>query len=611
MKKILPTIMLVGSVLTTAMPRMAFAQSISTCAGNGVAASTGDGSPATAASFNNPSGVYIDTGNNLYVIEYSGCKIRKISSSGVVSTFAGNGVAGFGGDGGPATAASFHFPIDMLSDAAGNIYVTDNVNQRIRKITPSGTISTFAGSGSYGFSGDGGPATAAALRDPSRMTIDGAGNIYFADANNHRIRKITPTGIITTVAGNGAASFAGDGGPATAASLNTPLGVGFDGVGNMYIADAMNHRIRKVNTAGEISTYAGSGSSVASGDGGPATAAGIDYVNGVTVDGSCNVYFTDWHEQTVRKVNAAGIITRVVGNGTAGFSGDGAAAILAQLNGPNNLTFDHFYNLYIPEYYNNRVRKVANLGEGMGGCPVNVITSSFSVGDTVLCEDSCITFTSTTTGSIDSVKWKVTGAANTVSGSSATVSTICFGETGPSVVTLTVYSGTASDSVSQTIHVLPAPHPVVTQTGHTLTVTSGPYTQYQWYNGATAISGATTATYTYTGSGTYYVIVDSGNCKGSSSSVSTVGVNSVTQPANIFRVSPNGQTLEFYAAADLLSVVDIDIFDATGRKIKYAAWPSGTNRITVNYKELLDGMYIIKLHNQYLYQTLKVYKLSN
>ncbi len=609
MKKSLLVMCLILSTIANLSPRHLLAQSISTYAGNGVAASTGDGSSPLLASFNNPSGVYIDAGNNLYVIEYSGCKIRKITSSGIVSTFAGNGIPAFAGDGGPATAASFYYPIDMVADAAGNIYVSDNANQRIRKITPAGIISTYAGSGAYGFSGDGGPATAAALRDPSRMAIDGAGNIYFADANNHRIRMITPAGIISTVAGNGTAAFAGDGGPATAASLSTPLGVGFDGFGNMYIADAMNHRVRKVNTAGMISTYAGNGSSVASGDGGPATAAGIDYINGITVDGSCNVYFTDWNQHTVRKINVLGTISRVVGNGTPGFSGDGGAAVSAQLNGPNNLVFDHAYNLYIPEYHNNRIRRVANLGEDVGGCPLHVITSSFTFGDSLVCQDSCITVTSTTTGTIDSVKWKVTGSGNTISGAASSLSTICFHQPGAAVITLVAYSGTASDSISQTMHVQPAPYPVVNQAGHTFTVTSGPYAQYQWFTGSTAIPGATNATYTYTTTGaSYYVVVDSGSCKGSSATITTVGVNELSQPGNSYWAHANGEHIDLHASASLLTPVTIYLLDATGREIQSATWQPGSNTTTVYCHGLANGLYIIKLNDSGLYTTLKICK---
>ncbi|MCW3123947.1 MAG: repeat containing protein, partial [Flavipsychrobacter sp.] len=482
------------------------AQIISTFAGTGAATSTGDGGPATAATFNNPSCAYFDKSGNLYVIEYSGAKIRKITPGGIVSTYAGSGIAGYGGDGGPATSAKLNDPIDMYIDGAGNTYIIDNNNQRIRKLDASGIMSTYAGNGVPGYTGDGGPASAAQVHDPSRLTTDVAGNMFFCDAGNNVIRKITPGGIITTVAGNGFGGFGGDGGPATAANFYAPIGVGFDGLGNMYIADAANHRIRKINTLGIVSTIAGNGTASTTGDGGPSTASTVDYPNGLAVDANCNVYFTDWNGQRVRKITPAGIISTVVATGVAGFSGDGGLATAAQINGPNNLTFDGSLNLYLPEYHNNRVRKIINLGE-TGLCFSVSPKASFGSSVATTCQDSCITFTSTSTGLIDSVQWSVAPSSAYIGAAKSGITDICFSVPGPVTVKIKAYGSGTVDSTTSTIIISPKPMPTISLSGSTLTATGGPYTSYQWYIGSTMLPGATNVTYTYSLTASYSVMV--------------------------------------------------------------------------------------------------------
>ena len=253
---------------------------------------------------------------------------------GTITTVAGSGW-GFNGDGGPAVAAKMYAPWAVTVDGVGNLYIADTENQRIRKVTTAtGIITTIAGNGDYGFSGDDGVATAAALQCPSSVAVDGDGNVYIADRYNHRIRKVTAsTGIITTFAGNGTLGFSGDGAAATSAQLNNPLGVTLDGYGNVYIADAENGRIRKVTAAtGVITTIAGSGWG-SSGDGGAATAAKMKSPWGMAFDGVGNLYIADRNNHRIRKVTAStGIITTIAGSGTSGFSGDGAAATAAQLS---------------------------------------------------------------------------------------------------------------------------------------------------------------------------------------------------------------------------------------------------------------------------------------
>ena len=223
--------------------------------------------------------------------------------SGIISTVVGNGTKTFSGDGGPATSASLNFPRGVFVDGSGNIYIADTSNQRIRKVDASAdTITTVAGNGTAGFSGDDGPATSASLNNPFSVFVDGSGNIYIGDASNHRIRKVDTSGSISTVAGNGIAGFSGDAGPATSASLNIPHGVFVDGLDNIYIVDLSNNRIRKVDTSGNINTVAGDGIARFFGDGGPATSASLNGPFGVFVDGLGNIYIGDNSNNRIRKV---------------------------------------------------------------------------------------------------------------------------------------------------------------------------------------------------------------------------------------------------------------------------------------------------------------------
>jgi len=330
---------------------------ISTVAGNGSFGFSGDGGPAIDAQFNYPSGVAVDTAGNLYIADRGNSRVRKVTG-GVISTVAGNGNFGFSGDGGPATSAQLNSPAGVAVDTAGNLFIADLFNNRIRKVTTGGVISTMAGNGSFGFSGDGGSAISAQLSDPYGVGVDAAGNLFIADTNNNRIRKVTPAGIISTVAGNGSFGFSGDGGPATSAQLSDPYGVGVDAAGNLFIADSPNDRVRMVTPGGVISTVAGNGTSGFSGDGGPATSAQLRGPVGVAVDTAGNLFIVDQGNACVRKVTLGGVISTVAGNGVYGFSGDGGPATSAQLNSPAGVAVDTAGDLFIADSGNNRVRKV-------------------------------------------------------------------------------------------------------------------------------------------------------------------------------------------------------------------------------------------------------------
>ncbi len=320
---------------------------------------SGDGGPAISALLDAPEGVAVDSAGNLYIADRFNFRIRKVSPDGTITTVAGNGDLGFSGDGGPAINASLSFLSDVAVDAAGNLYVADSDNYRVRKISPNGTITTIAGNGLFKFSGDGGPATSASLDAPFGVAVDSLGNSYIADTDNDAIRKVSPEGIITTVAGGiGVRGFSGDDGPATAAALNEPFDVAVDALDNLYIGDAGNNRIRKVGLDGTISTVAGNGVDGFSGDGGPATSASLKSRLSVAVDTLGNLYIADTFHNRIRKVSFAGIITTVAGDGFGGFSGDGDLSTRASLDLPRSVDVDATGNLYIADSDNDRIRKV-------------------------------------------------------------------------------------------------------------------------------------------------------------------------------------------------------------------------------------------------------------
>ena len=332
---------------------------ITTVAGNGTEGFSGDGDLAVNTSLFNPQGVFVDRWGDLFIADTWNNRIRKVDTSGRISTIAGNGDLGFSGDGGPATSASLNGPTSVFVDGEGNIYFTDFSNVRVRKVDTAGIITTVAGNGDLGFSGDGGPATSASLHQINDLAVDGAGNIYIMDTVNGRIRKVDAAGIITTVAGNGDLGFSGDGGPATSASLRDARSVWVDESGNLYIADGGNHRIRKVDTSGIITTVAGSGMRGFSGDGGPAISARLAGVLRISMDREGNLYIAEEGNHRIRKVDTSGIIFTVAGNGTQGFSGDDGQATQASLNLPMDVSVDWAGDIYIADTDNHRIRKVA------------------------------------------------------------------------------------------------------------------------------------------------------------------------------------------------------------------------------------------------------------
>jgi sugar lactone lactonase YvrE len=331
---------------------------ITAFAGTGAAGFSGDGGPATSANMTRPYSVAANDQGDVYVVDAGNYRIRKVGASGTVTTVVGTGVRGFSGDGGPATSARI-WPCGVAVDGAGNLFIADCGNNRIRKVNADGIITTVAGTGARGFSGDGGPATSARLAAPPAIALDGNGNLFIVDQLNHRIRKVDADGIITTVAGTGARGFSGDGGLATAAQLQSPQSVALDPSGNLYIADTTNDRVRKVDNEGIITTFAGDGSRGYGGDGGPATSAQLHFPTGVVVQGSGNVFISDTANHAIRRVDASGRIETVAGRPPFSDSyGDGGSAPYAALRQPAGIGLDAAGNLYIADVGNHRVRRV-------------------------------------------------------------------------------------------------------------------------------------------------------------------------------------------------------------------------------------------------------------
>jgi len=389
---------------------------ITTVAGNGNNAFAGDGGPAIKASLSGPSGVAADSSGKIYITDGGG-RVRMVSTNGTITTIAGNGNYGFYGDGGPATSASLFQPGGVAVDANQNLFIADTQNNRIRRVSVSGVITTIAGNGTAGFSGDGGPATAASLNQPAGVAVDSSGNVFIADYKNGKVRKVsadgristvaTPTltflfmpagvavdssgnlfiadnnmsrvlklppgGSLTAVAGVGEVNPAclptqscGDGGPATAAILNRPAGVAVDASGALFVADTRNNRIRKVSPDGIISTVAGNGTYGFSGNGGPATSATLEYPAGVAVDPFGNLFIADYNNGEIRKVSASGIITTIAGPGdfsnhawSLAYTGP---ATSAEVYNPSGVAVDLSGNVFFSDWTNSVREIVADPG---------------------------------------------------------------------------------------------------------------------------------------------------------------------------------------------------------------------------------------------------------
>jgi NHL repeat-containing protein len=357
----------VGALVATAATS-AFgsgARTITTIAGSpsGLYGFYGDGGPASDALLKKPSGLAVDPQGNIFVADSGNSRVRKINPEGTITTIAGSGVAGYLGDGGPATSARIS-PTSLAVDAVGNVYIGDCEHEVVRKVDPSGGITTYVGTGFQGFSGDGGPATAAKLHCPVGLAVDGAGDLFIADRDNNRVREVSTSGTINTVAGNGSppvSSALGNGGPATSGAV-TPEAIALDGKGDLFIADAYENEVRKVDSSGTITTIAGRGrfEPFNTGDGGPASSAALNYPAGIATDGNGDVFVATLCR--VREIDPGGTITTIAGTEYCGLSGDGCAATAAQFWGANSGVpvplASSSGNLLLVDYSANNVRKI-------------------------------------------------------------------------------------------------------------------------------------------------------------------------------------------------------------------------------------------------------------
>ncbi len=543
------------------------AQIITTVAGNGTWSYAGDGGQATAAELKTPSEVALDALGNIYIADYYNSRIRKVNSLGIITTIAGTGAAGFSGDSGQASVAKLNHPEQVAFDATGNMYIVDTDNNRIRKVSTLGIITTIAGTGAAGYSGDGGQATAAKIKLPEEIALDAFGNIYIADVGNNCIRKINSLGIITTIAGTGVQGFSGDGGPATAAQFYD-AGVTVGVTGNIYIADFSNSRIRMINTAGIVNTIAGNGIGIFSGDGGLAINAEISHPWSIAIDYVGNLYFADYGNERVRMINPTGIISTIAGNGTGGFSGDGGIATNAELRNPNGVAIDaSACNLYIADLSNNRIRKV-----------------SFSVVAKASADTICAGATTTL---------KASNATNYIWNTGAAIDSLVVSPATTTSYTITGINNSCVSKAVITINVKPSPSLSISGNsniciGDNTTLVASGASNYVWSTGDTTASLflKPVITTTYTTIGTI------GTC--SSIATVTVNINSAFDFVLPNIVTPNNDGVNDFIdfGKFQFSSLQLEIYNRWGTKVFESNNPTcvwkpteddGTYFYTLNY----------------------------
>jgi uncharacterized protein (TIGR03437 family) len=329
-----------------------------TVAGDGYLHAIGDGGLATAALLSQPSTIALNAAGSLYIADTGTQRVRQVLPSGVIQTLVGTGVAGSAADNIAASAATLNSPLGVALDAAGDILIADTWNQRIRQVGADGLIHNLVGTGAVGLGAEGLPPAQTQLNGPSGVCTGRGGTLFVVDTFNHRVLQAAPLPLVATTAGNGSRGNAGDGGPARLAQLNQPSACALDSAGNLFIADTLNHRIRKVDSAGTISTVAGTGAAGFSGDEGPATAAGISAPLGVVVDDNGDIFIADTGNNRIRQVTADGLIHTIAGQNAAGFAGDGGPAASAEIDAPGGLYLDGAGDLYFADTGNNRVRRL-------------------------------------------------------------------------------------------------------------------------------------------------------------------------------------------------------------------------------------------------------------
>lgn len=598
-------------IYTLALLTLSFfsrAQTISTIAGTGAFICSSGGGLAVAASLGQLTSITIDTSGNIY-IGSSGCHcLKRITPLGMISAVAGTGIAGNTGDGGPATIATIGIPTGLAADRSGNIYICDGTYHVIRKINATGIISTIAGNVSPaggGYSGDGGPATASALNNPLGVAVDSAGVIYIADANNNVIRKISASGIISTISGTGIPAYSGDGGPALAADLQFPRGITADNSGNIYFSSAC--RVRKIDVAGIITTVAGNGTAGYSGDGAAATAAEVNYPEGICADDYGNIFIADLHNNMVRRVDAGGIITTIAGSGFPGDSGDGGLPTLAGVNGPQGVALDKRGFAYIAELNGARVRKVDTCGSLL----VDVIT-----GDSVICSNASVQFLDDSAGG----QWFVLDTTLATVSADGMVTGV---GNGPATLVYGIANSCSIAYAFKNIMVGPYAGIIESTTFHRI----GPPDTFCYYaflkntngkpGGIWGVTDTTIATISASGKvdplvynradTAFYVVTDSCgsdtafypfviiiSCEGSASHIA-VGENEIA-------VYPNPAPGEVMVES-VVPITDIAIINTVGQVVYHHAYNS--RQVMVNVGNMPPGLYLIRVNGAGIKRFLK------
>ena len=620
------------------------ATNISTFAGDHVNGYTGDGGKATAADIGSSYGVAADAAGNVYISDYFNNVVRKVTPAGIITTIAGiAGGGGYNGDNILANTALLNGPMGVTVDGLGNLYIADKFNERIRMVNTAGTITTIAGNGLHGGwnvpgYGYGGPATAASLDYPVSIALDCSGNIYISDQGSETVRKIDPSGNIWNFAGNHAGGYNGDGIPATSAQLNEPSGITADCEGNVYIADAWNNRVRKVDASGIITTVAGNGTAGFYGDGQPGGSAELWIPSGVTLDACGDLYISDWQNNVVRVLNADGYITTFAGvhiDNFRGYAGDGGPADSAYLYLPSSVAIDGQGNIYIADYGNYVVRALGNALP-----PVRSFTNGTAQNMTV-CANAVNTPINTqmavndeTIGLTETWSVRINPAHGTLSGFSTTASsqhgttmpkgltyTPEAGYTGADAFTVVMNDGITSASTTVNLNVMPMPNAgaitggtTITNNNNTTLVDATGDANGIWSSNNTLIAtidqdgnvtaiGNGIATINYTVTNT---------CGSNDASANIVIDNTATQISKaVLFPNPNSGSFQCSFTSETDCQLEMTVSDVTGRIVytQVITATTGANTVNINLPQDIQrpSLLTVSLGNKHIkYNAVKI-----
>ena len=595
-------------ILFLLSPIICCSQIITTIAGNGNASYSGDNNLATSAGVYFPVSVCTDSSGNIFIAEQLDHRIRKVNlSTGIISTIVGTGIAGYNGDSIISQNAQLNYPIGIIIDSIDNLYIADGNNNRIRKVSTNGIITTIAGTGVAGYNGDSIQAMISSIYSPTGITIDRYGSILFSDNHNNRVRKITTNGIISTIAGSGLQGYYGDNGLANIAQINSPIGINVDTVGNFYFIDYNNSRVRKVSiTNNVISTICGTGINGYNSDGIVSIVAQLNQPRSVAIDKYNNILIADSYNNRIRKINmTTGIISTIAGTGIAGFSGDGCTPTSAMLKGPSYIYVDRYNDYYITDGANHRVRKIIN------SFPIIAIPSN------IVCSGTPVTYEADVVAACisPSYQWIVNGV-NVGTNTSTYTYTPINGDTILCLMTCACGANINSRPIRMTVNnmspaiSLSSPNNALLNSLVTLSATvtnaGSSYTIY-WMNhgvifATTNVPPATGNSATYTkGVGTdslsAKVVVTGGGCYDSaitptiSTVTTTTGISLLTNNSNIL-VYPN-------PVRDLLYISTTEaqnymLYTVIGKAIQQGAV---TKNGSIDMKAIPTGTYLLQLTN--------------